>query len=147
MVGWDWVVNFVVGWLADSGAAPWVQLEEVYWRYGAAASQWLLVLNLALSLGCFAAAVDAAPAGFYSNGGDDDGAGAGNGAGVGSAAVLLELPRAWPPQSASELNAAVAALEAMDAGGAAAAVGVATDRVALRRFCDDAGLSATHHAK
>jgi hypothetical protein len=152
------MANFVVGWLAygAGGNGPWADLEDAYWRVGTAVSQWLLVANLAASLGCFAAAIDAAPDGFCDD--YDDGAGRGSGTGAGavcavdlelaptsrSVDTLANLPRA---PSARERDAAVAALAAMAAGGAVAAAGVAKDRAALQRACADAGLAAAHYAK
>lgn len=145
------MANFVVGWLAygAGGNGPWADLEDAYWRVGTAVSQWLLVANLAASLGCFAAAIDAAPDGFCDD--YDDGAGSGSGTGAGAVcAVDLELAPTSSRSvetSARERDAAVAALAAMAAGGAVAAAGVAKDRAALQRACADAGLAAAHHAK
>jgi hypothetical protein len=140
------MANFVVGWLAygAGGNGPWADLEDAYWRVGTAVSQWLLVANLAASLGCFAAAIDAAPDGFCDD--YDDGAGRGSGTGAGAVcAVDLELA---PTSSRSvETSANLPRAPSARERGAVAAAGVAKDRAALQRACADAGLAAAHHAK
>lgn len=130
-------MSIILGVLA-SVSEPGEEVANYAWRYGTALSQWLLVLNLALSLACFASAIEAFPSkdGFDEQSYSRKAVERYEKADVASESKSIELSTA--PHAATRCT--------VEAVHAAATSLTERDHQALLHFCQDAGLNTTHHA-
>jgi len=130
-------VNIIVGILA-SASQPGEEVANFVWRYGTALSQWLLVLNLASSIACFASAIEAFPLRDNINGQPHSNKAAGSN----------EKADATLESNSTELNTTQhsATRCTIEVVTAAAASITAKDHQALLQFCLETGLNDAHHA-